>query len=499
MTRAGRSQHLSDEGLVMLVGVASGLLYGATYFLQRSMSPLHATASFRTAAFLYFAVTVATFVCYAAIISLARVGAFRQERPRLIAFAFPILFTVALTVGRPHLSTDVLTYVAQGHQAAAGRNPYAEPVKALGDTRFGMDLTREGWRAVHDVSPYGPVWTEIESLIERVSYDVSTETLLVKLLISAFSLGSAVLIWLILGQAFPRHQALGTVLYLWNPVVIMEFGGEGHNDALVIFLILLSVYLWMRGRFGHSLVAIAVGALVKIIAALFVPLMLVYAWRTDQMRKRGRSAMLTGACGAAVIAVAAYAPFWIGAATFDGLIAHARPNLSSASTPSVLYWHLTRSHPEEAAARLLAILMMGSFVGYMAAASLRIRDTTTLLKACGRVAIVYLVVAPGYWPWYAAMPIAVLALAPTDAAVWAILAISLGSRLAAPVDVLRLNGLMTWEREVFTATILGVWFPALVIASLGAPAAVRAWIGWKSRHPAIGVWRSAPPTYVSRS
>jgi hypothetical protein len=73
------------------------------------------------------------------------------------------------------------------------------------------------------------------------------------------------------------------------------------------------------------------------------------------------------------------------------------------------------------------------------------------------------VLAPGYWPWYAAMPIALLALSPGRAFIWAIAAVSLASRLAAPIDVLRLDGWMDWEREMFVVTIVGIWLPSALL------------------------------------
>ena len=119
--------------------------------------------------------------------------------------------------------------------------------------------------------------------------------------------------------------------------------------------------------------------------------------------------------------------------------------------------------------------MSGTFIGYMAVTSLKVKDAQSLLRACGRVAVVYLVVAPGYWPWYAAMPIALLALTPDATFIWSIVAVSLASRLAAPLDALRLNGVMDWEHELFATTIVGVWLPAASIVVAGA------WQAWREQ------------------
>jgi hypothetical protein len=232
----------------------------------------------------------------------------------------------------------------------------------------------------------------------------------------------------------------------------------------MIFFVLLSLFLWTRQRSAAGIVALALGALVKIVAALAAPLELVYAWRTQPHRRRLIAGALTGSVVAAVVVAVVFAPVWIGPATFDGVRAHSRPAILP-STQGVLYWYLTRSHSEDASAQLVSLGCSALFIACVAAAAAKVTDKTTLFKACGGVAVVYLVLAPGYWPWYAALPAALLALAPDAVAVWWIVGISLGARLAAPIDELRIGGVMDWEAEVFTATIVGVWLPAAAIAA----------------------------------
>jgi hypothetical protein len=237
-------------------------------------------------------------------------------------------------------------------------------------------------------------------------------------------------------------------------------------------------------------VATTIVALVKVVGVMIVPLELVYAWRTHPNRRRLAASLLLGAAAALAVAAVAYAPLWIGRGTLDGLREHSRPSIT-ASTPGVLYWYLTRTHSEEASARLLSLLMTGIFVGYVVLTSVSVRDAVSLLKACGRVAVVYLLVAPGYWPWYAAMPVALLALAPNAMFTWTIVAVSLASRLAAPIDVLRLDGLLDWEAEVFRTTIVGIWLPAATLLLLGAwrsRSMLKDWSAWSRS------WRGARPT-----
>jgi hypothetical protein len=474
---------------VVLIGLGSGVLYAITYLLQRSISLHDVSGSLRTdtdhAAIgllwligLYGATTIATFWLYGRLIALCARGGMRDTAARTLAFAFPLVFNIALAIGRPYFSIDVLSYLAQGYQATAGQNPYVHPVKEIINTGFGADLARLGWRPVHGLSPYGPLWTWLEMAVAGLTPDIATQIAMIKVLVIVASLGSAGLVWLILGRVRPGAQMLGTMLYLWNPVVIVEFAGEGHNDSLMIGFLLLSLLWFIRARSGAGLVALGLGAIVKAAAPIVLPAQVVYSWRTRPDRRRLVFELLLGAIVGVGVAALLYAPLWVGKATLAGLRAHSRPSVL-ASTPGVLFWYLTRSHSEDASARLISLAMGGAFVSYVAIVSLRVTDAKSLVRAGGGIAVAYLVLAPGYWAWYAALPVALLALSPDHTFRWLIVAVSLCSRLAAPIDILRVNGVMGWETEVLSATIVGVWAPVFVFLLRQS---WRARLEWRGRY-----------------
>jgi hypothetical protein len=408
---------------------------------------------------IYVATTAATFFLYVRVLRLAAahklVGTTKRQ-----AVAFPFVFTAALVAVPPSLSIDVYSYIAHGYQARVGTNPYAEPVKTVAQTVEGAELSRRGWLAVHGVSPYGPLWSWVEAALGLTGIGIGAQVLVLKGLVGAFSLLCGLMIWAILGRVAPHHQLLGTLMYLWNPVVVLEMAGEGHNDALVLAAVLGTLLCCVRRQPAASVLAIGAGALVKVTALVVLPPVLAY-W----LRKRDRAVLGRLAAGAAAVVAAAamlYAPFWIGMATFDGIAAHGRPSVL-ASTPGVLFWYLTRSHSPEASGLLISLASGAALLGAAALAASRVVDDRSLLRATAALAIVYLMIAPGYWPWYAALPIALLALSPTVNATVAAVGLSAGARLAAPVERLRINGLAGWNESAIAATIIGLWIPALVL------------------------------------
>lgn len=112
----------------------------------------------------------------------------------------------------------------------------------------------------------------------------------------------------ILGRVRPADQLLGTLLYLWNPVVVVELAAEGHNDALMIVFVLLALLLAIRARPGASLVALILGALAKFIPLILVPAQMMYVWRTRHSLPRLALQLAASLFGGVIVAVLMFRP-----------------------------------------------------------------------------------------------------------------------------------------------------------------------------------------------
>jgi hypothetical protein len=442
---------------VAFLSVLSALLYAVVIHAQQRIA--FSAPSWPIVA-LYVAATFGLFGIYLTVVGLPAGRLAHDRHARITALVAPIVIQGALIWAPPTLSIDLFSYLAHGEQVQLGRNPYVEPVKETRHTAYGSALIDRGWRPVHGVSPYGPLWTWIESGVTRVGTSVGVHVRIAKAVVVIGSLAAAWLIWLILGSVAPRRQLDGTLLYLWNPVVIVEFGGDGHNDALAAAGVLLALLLTVSARPGSSLVALGSSALVKITSLAVLPPQAVLWWR-----QRGRSVLPLAVASVVLAAAAAilYAPFWNGPVTLDGMWGHGRPSVQP-STQGVIFWSLTRVVAPDAVGPVLSIAMAGIFAVFALAVSMRVTDELAALRACGVIAVGYLLLAPGYWPWYATLPIALLSLSPGGWWTATLILLSLGARLAAPVERLRLNGLMEWPTAVIVTTVVGLWLPAVALA-----------------------------------
>jgi hypothetical protein len=413
---------------------------------------------------LYAATTLVIFLAYGALISMSLRGELDSGRARSWALLVPILLNLLCLACMPRLSLDTVSYVAHGFLGQLpGGNPLLQPVQDARHTVIGPELAAYGWRTSPGITPYGILWTRLEVAIAAFSgTNVTAGILLFKVIATGASLGSALLIWRVLGHIDPAVQLPGTLAYLWNPLILTELAAEGHNDAVMIFFSLAAVAAAIAGRPAISLIAQLLGTISKYLSALFLPAQLTFLWRT---RRSGTQLALQIAVALAVITLilaVSYAPFWAGLHSLDGLVYRTYP-FGSATFFGVVRWILKHTPLEPRAGALTTALVTGLLLAWVAWASLRVRDAVDLAKSCAWISLAVLFVSPEYWPWYACMPIAWICVGELRRLFWLAFLLSIVGRLIAPMDVLRVHGHLGWNLSKGLTTGLGALLPLIAM------------------------------------
>jgi hypothetical protein len=94
-------------------------------------------------------------------------------------------------------------------------------------------------------------------------------------------------------------------------------------------------------------------------------------------------------------------------------------------------------------------------------------DSVTLLRACAGVGVVYLLVAsPSFWPWYALLPVALMALVPETDFLALLLAVSIGARLVAPLDALYVAEVIDRGTFLLTTWTMALGLPLVILGIL---------------------------------
>ncbi|MGZ3599216.1 MAG: hypothetical protein ACXWQ5_05830 [Ktedonobacterales bacterium] len=145
-------------------------------------------------------------------------------------------------------SDDVFSYILYGRIGVVHHaNPLVTAPSAFPHDPF---LALVFWQGV--LSVYGPVWLLLSGGItlfaEGLGGSLATYVLLFKLLGLVAHLANAALIWAILGRLAPQRRLLGTLLYAWNPLCLLEFCASAHNDAVMLTFALLGVYCLARAE-----------------------------------------------------------------------------------------------------------------------------------------------------------------------------------------------------------------------------------------------------------
>jgi alpha-1,6-mannosyltransferase len=444
------------------IGLGSAALYGVLVLIQ---PPIQRDAFDRSGLLFqvgfYSVISIGLFALYGWLIAICRRGELKSGRVHRLALGLPVLFNLILLFGPPAMSIDVMSYISHGYIENAGGNAYVEPSSSVAGSNVGARLESFGWRPVHPVSPYGPLWSQIETTTTRVG-DVSAFVTAFKAIAIVFSLGSAVLIWLILGRVHPQHQLFGTLIYLWNPLIVIELAGEGHNDAAVVFFVLLGLILTIRRRPGGAVLATSAGILTKYLPLLFVPLQAVYLWRERRDIRHFVRSVVVGATAGLVLAVVAFAPRWAGVETFEGVRLTGQLG-HTGSTPTLLMHGLSRAVPSSATVVVTAITMAG-LVAWLWWQAKTVIDSATLIQACAAVAVAYVLVAsPSFWPWYALLPVALMALVPETSFLALLLAVSIGARLVAPLDALYVAEVIDRGTFLLATWTIAIGLPLVIL------------------------------------
>jgi alpha-1,6-mannosyltransferase len=145
------------------------------------------------------------------------------------------VWSVPLLIGPPIFSRDLYSYAADGAMVANHISPYAHGPAALGSASNFLAPVSSAWLSTP--SPYGPLFLRIAWAAVRLSGgSVVTSIMLLRLV----EVAGIVLIAVSLprlARAAGKDPARAVWLGVCNPLVLFHFIAGGHNDALMIGLI----------------------------------------------------------------------------------------------------------------------------------------------------------------------------------------------------------------------------------------------------------------------
>lgn len=279
---------------------ATALMQNLAFWRRIRQSPPDALNDPESLAVLIVLGAVIGFAAYALAIWLA----WRKPptRPLLaISVGSSALFMLVTLWSLPNFNTDVYDHILYARTATEyGENPYiVTPVDFRSDSIYPYASPRY----VNVPTNKLPAWTLLSMGAAALAGDDPVTNLLVaRGSITLFSIGSVILIALILLRWNPHYAVAGVIIYGWNPLTIVM--AQGKTEPMMVFFVMLGVLMLIMKHYRWMVVFLAVATLVKLIPMLFVG---VYLLREIKAR-RWREVVISGGLFALVI-VALSLPF----------------------------------------------------------------------------------------------------------------------------------------------------------------------------------------------
>ena len=322
----------------------------------------------------------------------------QPSRPALaVALGFPVLFAAPLWIMYPVGSQDMMHNVFDAVLLwQYGESPLTAPPLAHAEHPLFSILSV--WE--DEASYYGPLWYLLIAPTNWIGgNDFVANVLVQKALVGLFYFGTTWMVYLITRRVRPQAVVPAVVFFAWNPLVLFETVGNGHNDILMVFFGVTAYWLALDRRWSWAIVALTFGILVKYIFIVLGPLLVVYA--VQQEGRRALRPLILGGLAATVVLVLCFIPFFEGGKTFTSMFGGlARWISSPASLMNTSLAYIVEDEVRAGAITKRSTLALFAVV-YLWMLWRQPPHYEGLISTSFYVLFLYLAIMGWwYWPWY---------------------------------------------------------------------------------------------------
>jgi hypothetical protein len=211
------------------------------------------------------------------------------DAPKKLVMLWTILASGILVFVTPFHSSDIFGYLNRGFQQSAFHtNPYLTTIGEIPGWQ-NSHLLHAHW--IDNPCPYGFFFAQLTQWLTQLANASFTNAYLIfKALNLALVTGTTLLIAQITRKLNFSKPWLAAYLFGANPLVLLHVMGNGHNDILMVFLLLLSVACMQSKRVQWlCLPILTISILSKYASLLALPFILIYL-----LKRKHYHALLTG-------------------------------------------------------------------------------------------------------------------------------------------------------------------------------------------------------------
>jgi len=346
------------------------------------------------------------------------------------------LWSAPLLVAPPMFSNDIYSYAAQGEMVSHHISPYLYGPGILGATPF-ASLANGVW--INTPSLYGPLFSGLEGGIVNVAGHRALVSIVLLRLLAIAGVALIAAFLPLLAQSYGKDPGLAFALAVLNPLVLLFLVGSGHNDALMIGLLVAGLSIARRGHSGWGIVVCALAGAVKAPGLVGV---FAIAWTSATgprpMARRSLALVGAGVITAAIFAASSVS-FGVGWEWIRSLGDSDR--VKSWITPVDLVAKVL-PHVGIPASRFVDVAhivgpVLAAVVGLWALIHL---PTLGLPRALGLTLLAFVLLGPIVQPWYLVWGIALLSVTAGPRTASVIISLSVSASLLGVVGLGRLIG-----------------------------------------------------------
>lgn len=237
-----------------------------------------------------------------------------KSKKEIMIFIMIISFIFMLIL--PYLSSDIYYYIGNSWLASKyNQNPYYITVSDLQSQGINDEILDNTGFWKHTTTIYGPIWNILSSILVTLSFGNLTIALFI-FKITAYII-HILNIYLIYKITKSKKYML---IYGLNPLILIEFLSNVHNDSYLVLFILLALYFLIKKKnIILTILFLALSISIKYSTVLLVPFILIYCFRKEKIPKRILYCFISGVSIIALV-VLFYLPYYKDFSIFTNML-----------------------------------------------------------------------------------------------------------------------------------------------------------------------------------